>query len=124
MINENISVFDQAYSQGNPAPYITSADELTTLALTGYGRLFSGAIVTNDTYETEFVFNGCDRIGLRWRSDSFASGKNGTTAAGTPVSYSGTDTLRVDLSSRLIYNVTTSSDRLVLYRQLGITTLP
>jgi hypothetical protein len=37
----------------------------------------------------------------------------------TPISYKGTDYLQVDLSTRLIYNVTSSSDLLNYYIQLG-----
>lgn len=38
---------------------------------------------------------------------------------GTPISYRGTDYLRVDLETRLIYNSTSSSDLLNYYMQLG-----
>ena len=38
---------------------------------------------------------------------------------GTAVEYKGTDYLQVDLSTRLIYNVTSSSDLLNYYIALG-----
>lgn len=37
---------------------------------------------------------------------------------GTPISYRGTDYLRVDLETRLVYNVTSSSDLLNYYIRL------
>ena len=42
-----------------------------------------------------------------------------TVPAGTAVSYKGTDYLQVDLETRLIYNVTSSSDLLNWYIALG-----
>jgi hypothetical protein len=42
-----------------------------------------------------------------------------TVDVGTPITYQGTDYLQVDLRSRLIYNVTSSSDLLNYYIQLG-----
>ena len=42
-----------------------------------------------------------------------------TVAFSTPIEYKGTDYLQVDLSTRLIFNVTSSSDLLNYYIQLG-----
>lgn len=42
-----------------------------------------------------------------------------TATVGTPISYRGTDYLKVDLQTRLIYNSTSSSDLLNYYKQLG-----
>lgn len=42
-----------------------------------------------------------------------------TVPVGTPIEYKGTDYLLIDLSTRLIYNVTSSSDLLNYYTQLG-----
>lgn len=42
-----------------------------------------------------------------------------TVPVGTQIEYKGTDYLRIDLSTRLIYNVTSSSDLLNYYTQLG-----
>ena len=47
-----------------------------------------------------------------------------TVAAGTSISYRGTDYLDVDLETRLIYNATSSSDLLNYYVQLGILKQP
>ena len=49
---------------------------------------------------------------------------NSNVTAGTKISYRGTDYLRVDLMSRLIYNVTSSSDLLNYYIQLGMVKSP
>lgn len=42
-----------------------------------------------------------------------------TVSVGTPIEYKGTDYLLIDLTTRLIYNVTSSSDLLNYYTQLG-----
>lgn len=42
-----------------------------------------------------------------------------TVPVGTPVTYLGTDYLQIDLATRLIYNVTSSSDLVNYYMQLG-----
>lgn len=46
-------------------------------------------------------------------------GAGRTVVEGTPIHYYGTDYLRVDLETRLIYNATSSSDLLNYYMQLG-----
>ena len=42
-----------------------------------------------------------------------------TVPVGTPIRYKGNDYLAVDLSTRLLYNATSSSDLLNYYTQLG-----
>lgn len=42
-----------------------------------------------------------------------------TVPVGTGIEYKGTDYLLIDLATRLIYNVTSSSDLLNYYTQLG-----
>lgn len=46
-----------------------------------------------------------------------------TVPIGTDIEYKGTDYLLIDLTTRLIYNVTSSSDLLNYYLQLGVVAL-
>ena len=88
----------------------------TSIAGSGY----SGVLVTNVSYSVIYVFASCSEIALRWQSDSMsANAIKVTVAVGTSVSYEGNDYISVDLSTRLIYNVTSSSDLLNYYIALG-----
>ena len=44
-----------------------------------------------------------------------------TVPIGTPVEFKGTDILHIDLSTRLIFNATSTADWINLARQLGET---
>ncbi|RMZ91639.1 hypothetical protein DV736_g1134, partial [Chaetothyriales sp. CBS 134916] len=108
--------YDEGASFGDPSPVYKSSDDVLQ-SVTGSG--YSGALVTNVTYSIVEAFSSCDTAVLRWQSDSLsAKATNVTVPVGTSISYRGTDYLRVDLETRLIYNATSSSDLLNYYIQL------
>ncbi|RMZ82532.1 hypothetical protein DV737_g2017, partial [Chaetothyriales sp. CBS 132003] len=91
-----LQYYDEGASLGDPSPVYKSSDDVLQ-SVTGSG--YSGALVTNVTYSIIEAFSS-------------------TVPVGTSISYRGTDYLRVDLETRLIYNATSSSDLVNYYIQL------
>ncbi|EQB43936.1 hypothetical protein CGLO_17371 [Colletotrichum gloeosporioides Cg-14] len=77
------------------------------------------ATTTNSTQTPTFLLHSCDQIAYNWQYTAVTTGYNSTVPAGTPVSFTGNDILRVDLKTRLISNATSCGDWILLSRQLG-----
>lgn len=79
-------------------------------------------IVQYDPVEAAVRFAGrkCnERVSRRYVFGGVANLDSRTASVGTNIDYKGNDYLAVDLSTRLIYNATSSSDLLNFYSQLG-----
>ncbi|KPI36250.1 uncharacterized protein AB675_7357 [Cyphellophora attinorum] len=108
-LTSNFTYYDEGASFGNATAVYDSAGAVYN-SVSGSG--YSGSLVTNVTYSIIESFASCD------------TSVNSNVTVGTPISYRGTDYLKVDLESRLIYNVTSSSDLLNYYIQLGAVKQP
>ncbi|OLN81870.1 hypothetical protein CCHL11_06996 [Colletotrichum chlorophyti] len=74
---------------------------------------------TNMTQTPTFLLHTCDQIAFNWRFTAATTGFNSSVPAGTTVSLTGNDILRVDLETGLISNATSNGDWILLARQLG-----
>ncbi|KPI39220.1 uncharacterized protein AB675_5224 [Cyphellophora attinorum] len=74
---------------------------------------------TDSVQSPVFVIHTCDTVVYRWQFTAVSTGYNATVPAGTKLAFEGTDIVQVDLSSKLIYNATSSGDWINLARELG-----
>lgn len=116
-LTSNFTYFDEGASFGDPSAVYNSSQAVYE-SVSGSG--YSGNLVTDVKYTNLQSLVGCDFVALRWQSNSkAANATNVTVPVGTAIEYKGNDYLQIDLSTRLIYRVTSSSDLVNYYSQLG-----
>ncbi|RDW56832.1 hypothetical protein BP5796_12899 [Coleophoma crateriformis] len=78
-------------------------------------------LVTNVLQYPETAIHNCDTISVRWGYSAVSTSNAPNVPAGTPIFLEGIEILQVELSSRLIFNATSSADWVLLATQLGET---
>ncbi|KAF7198494.1 hypothetical protein HII31_00233 [Pseudocercospora fuligena] len=80
---------------------------------------------TNRKSTVEYVWHNCENIFLRFVATGEAAATNRSLApAGTPFHYKGSNHMVIDRGSRLIHNVTSSSDIVYWVLQMGFKDSP
>ncbi|KAI8246565.1 hypothetical protein K4K55_007805 [Colletotrichum sp. SAR 10_96] len=109
VVSPNVTSYDDTFG-----PPTLNIDQLWDAIITP-----QNATTTNSTQTPTFLLHSCDQIAYNWQYTAVTTGYNSTVPAGTPVSFTGNDILRVDLKTRLISNATSCGDWILLSRQLG-----
>ncbi|KAF6794607.1 hypothetical protein CSOJ01_13650 [Colletotrichum sojae] len=109
IVAEDLASYDETFG----APTL-SLDELWTAV-----QPYANPTTEDVSYDVNFLLHTCDQIALNWRYAAVTTGYNSTVPAGTPVSLTGTDILRIDLEDRLITNATSNGDWILQSRTLG-----
>ncbi|RDW57632.1 hypothetical protein BP6252_13714 [Coleophoma cylindrospora] len=110
LVTSNVLSFDGTYG-----PATVGLDALYASAT------YVDPLVTNVLQYPESVFHNCDTISARWGYTAVSTSSAPNVPAGTHIFLEGIEILQVDLSSRLIYNATSSADWVLLATQLGET---
>ncbi|KAF7192709.1 hypothetical protein HII31_05935 [Pseudocercospora fuligena] len=81
------------------------------------------AILRNQQQAVLHWFCSCDEIFIRWQMSGETGNviKNMTAPIGTEVAWKGMDWLQVNVTSRTVYNATSSSNIYVMWKQVGYT---
>jgi len=114
VLSSNITSYDETGSPYGNTPTTTGSQAFFE-SVTGSGP----SAYTNATQKPLFVMHSCDQIAYRWQFQAFSTGYDSTVPAGTYLEFKGNDIVQVDLSTRLIFNATSSGDWINLARELG-----